>query len=157
MRSKFFARPLFLRHLPNLERRHCLRAQLLEHLAQRIAEREKSLEMRVRWERLNTCLGPADETDAGRNRFIQRAIARAVFQNLGYFFAAAVENKTRAALALEFGRGAQKNEHRQRELAFAQIGSERFSGCAFISRDIEAVVINLISGAHAHSEIFQNL
>src|SRR5713101_4480530 len=108
MRGKFFARPLFLRHLPNLERRHCLRAQLLEHLAQRIAEREKSLEMRVRWERLDTCLGPADEIAAGRNRFIQRAIARAVFQNLGYFFAAAVENKTRAAFALEFGCGAQK-------------------------------------------------
>src|SRR5207302_9292815 len=101
MRGKFFARPLFRRHLPNLERRHCLRAQLLEHLAQCIAEREKSLEMRDRWERLNTCLGPEDEIAAGRNRFIQRAIARAVLQHPAYFYAEAVENKTGAAVALE--------------------------------------------------------
>ena len=49
----------------------------------------------------------------------------------------------------------EQRQHRQGELAFAQIGPERLAGFGFRARDVEAIVVNLIGGADLRAVVFQ--
>ena len=49
----------------------------------------------------------------------------------------------------------QQPQHWQRHLALAQIGAERFASRAFTSRQINAIIVNLIGGAEMPSEVCQ--
>ena len=63
------------------------------------------------------------------------------------------EHELATALPFELRGGAQKNQNRQSEFAFAQVGPQRFAGRALAAGEIQAIIVNLVRRSDLHSEI----
>ena len=64
----------------------------------------------------------------------------------------ALEDDLAERVALVWGSLFEEIEDGEGEFAFAEVGAEGFAGFGFVAREVEDIVINLVSGAEAEAE-----